>query len=78
MAKTDLRLLGEIDKRVSGMQPPTKSLLIAALEDGVPASEVEIVRQVVERFHELSDEGQEYADKKLGVDREQAPAAPVS
>jgi hypothetical protein len=66
--KTDLKLFGEIEKRVTQLQAPGKALLLAAIEDGVPESEVEIIRQVVERRAELTASGKAYVDTALGVE----------
>lgn len=65
--KTDLKLFGEIEKRVSELGEKPKAILVAALEDGLTVAELRLIEQVVERYGDLTDKGRGYVDGTLGV-----------
>jgi len=65
--KTDLKLFGEIEKRVSELGEKGKAILVAALEDKITVAELRLIEQVAERYGDLTDKGREYVDGTLGV-----------
>lgn len=68
--KSDLKLFGEIERRVTECGEKAKALLVAALEDGITVAELRLIEQVVERYDQLTEKGQEYVDGTLGVQHE--------
>lgn len=63
----DLKLFGEIQKRVETLGPDAKFVLRTALRLGLKERDAEVVRQVVERHGALSARGRAYVEGELDV-----------
>lgn len=66
--KSELRLLGEIDKKVKSLSPEGLKTLHLVLAESVPWEDIGTVQGIVQRYADLTGTGKSYVLLTLGVE----------